>query len=102
MWNLFHRRRKSGRGGLSQGAAQPSNRVQELANTLRREGRAKELEGELTKLDRQKLSASELESWWHLYGITAFQDGREAEALARFQKGYEKFPASALLRFSHT
>jgi hypothetical protein len=100
MWNLFGRKRKSGPGGQSRAAGRPSDRVQELANTLQREGRAQELEGELTKLDLQTLSAGELESWWHLYGITAFQDGREAEALARFQEGYEKFPASALIRFS--
>jgi tetratricopeptide (TPR) repeat protein len=97
MWNLFRRKREGGRGPA---AAHPSDRVHELANTLQREGRAKELEGELTKLDLQTLSTGELESWWHLYGITAFQDGREAEALARFQKGYERFPASVLIRFS--
>ncbi len=100
MWNVFRRKRKSGRGGPSRAAARPSDRVQELANTLQREGRTKELEGELTKLDLHTLSADELESWWHLYGITAFQEGREAEALARFQKGYEQFPTSSLIRFS--
>ncbi len=99
MWNLF-RRKKNGPGGEPQRGAQQVNRVEELANALEREGRAKDVERELMKLDLSSLSAPELESWWHLYGIAAFQDGREAEALARFQRGHEKFPDSARIRFS--
>lgn len=99
MWNPFRKNNKD-RVGQSPSSAQQANRVDALANTLRSEGRVKELERELAKLDLLSLSASEQESWWHLYGITAFQEGRDSEALERFEKGYEKFPNSAQIRFS--
>lgn len=76
------------------------NRVDQLANDLQRAGRARELEGELQRLDYSKLAPSEQEAWWHAYGICAFQAGRDREALQRFTDGYAKFPDSASIRFS--
>jgi tetratricopeptide (TPR) repeat protein len=78
----------------------PANRVDKLANELHRGGRASELEAELRRLDYSALSPPEQESWWHLYGITAFRDGHEVEALRRFEEAHEKFPNSASIRFS--
>ncbi|HKR58172.1 MAG TPA: hypothetical protein VJS64_00460 [Pyrinomonadaceae bacterium] len=78
----------------------PPNRVDELANTLQREGRSADLERELEKLDKSKLSQAELESWWHIYGIAAFQAGRQQEATARFEEAYRCFPKSPHIRFS--
>lgn len=98
MWNPFHnKKRKSGRPPKPSG--NQTNRVDELANTLQREGRISELEQELDKLDQSALSPAEQESWWHLYGIVAFQDKRDAEALKRFEQAYQKFPRSAQIRF---
>jgi tetratricopeptide (TPR) repeat protein len=71
-----------------------------LANRLQQEGRVKDLEAELEKLDRCSLSMVEQQAWWHVYGIAAFQDGRDADALRRFKEAYEKFPDSAQIRFS--
>jgi hypothetical protein len=92
MWNPFKKKDKPD--------APAVNRVEDLADNLHREGRAHELESELQKLDRAGLSVAERESWWHLYGITAFQRGQDAEALQRFQQGYEQFPNSSMIRFS--
>jgi len=78
----------------------PPNCVDELANSLQREGRIGDLELELEKLDKSKLSQAELESWWHIYGIEAFRTGREQEATARFKEAYRRFPKSAQIRFS--
>lgn len=80
--------------------AKPGNRVDELADNLQLEGRDHDLERELLKLDQDSLSRVEQESWWHLFGIVAFRDGREADALERFREAYEKFPKSAPIRFS--
>lgn len=77
-----------------------SNRVDELANSLQHEGRIGDLERELEKLDKSKLSQAELESWWHIYGIAAFRAGRQQEATARFEEAYRRFPKSAQIRFS--
>jgi hypothetical protein len=100
MWSPFRERHKKGAAGKSKGTGPETNRVDELANSLDREGRAGELERELVKLDMQSLTAREQESWWHLYGITAFREGQDAEAMQRFQQGHEKFPDSAPIRFS--
>ena len=76
------------------------NRVDELVNTLHIESRLDEYERELIKLDLPSLSAVEKESWWHHFGIVAFKDGRDDEALTRFKQAYERFPDSAMIRFS--
>ena len=76
------------------------NRVEELVNTLQIEGRLDEYERELIKLDLPSLSEEEKESWWHHFGIVAFHDGRDEEALERFKQAYERFPDSAMIRFS--
>jgi hypothetical protein len=75
-------------------------RVSDLANTLSSQGRASEIEGELEKLDLAKLTDAEREEWWHIYGITAFEGGRGDIALERFQRGYDQFPDSAMIRFA--
>lgn len=92
MWNPFKKKTAQD--------APPVNRVEELANTLQREERIGELEDELKKFDRSTLSQTELESWWHIYGIIAFRAGRNQEATARFEEGYRHFPNSARIRFS--
>jgi hypothetical protein len=99
MWNPF---RKKNKGAPTQPGPLRSevNRVDLLANTLQREGRVGELELELKKLDQSDLSQPEQESWWHLYGIVAFQGGRDAEALQRFEAANHRFPDSAQIRFS--
>jgi hypothetical protein len=74
--------------------------VQALADRLQNEGRIDDLERELERLDQSKLTAAELETWWHLYGITAFQAGRDQEASSRFEDGHRRFPESARIRFS--
>ena len=100
MWNPFRKKNKNDQTKQPQPDPKQVNRVDELANTLQREGRIHELERELKELDRSSISPSEQESWWHLYGIVAFQEGRDADALDRFKEANEKFPDSAQIRFS--
>src|SRR5512137_269469 len=100
MRNPFRKKDQEGGKGPRQQSLQQSNRVNELANGLQREGRLGELERELEKLNFPSLSLPEQESWWHTYGIVAFQEGRDADALSRFKEGYKQFPKSALIRFS--
>ena len=97
MWNPFRRKIKNQSSQLNE---HQSNRVDDLANELQQEGRIKDLEHELKHLDYSSLSKIEKETWWHLYGIVAFQDGHDNEALQRFQEAYNKFPDSAQIRFS--
>jgi predicted Zn-dependent protease len=97
MWNPFRKKNKSDNTKPSETRA---NRVEELANSLQREGRVNELEPQLKNFDQFDLSPAEQESWWHLFGIVAFQEGRDAEALERFHEAYKKFPESARIRFS--
>ncbi len=97
MWNPF---RESKTNGEAEPTQPPANRVEELANALQQDGRIGELERELESLDFSTLSPAEQESWRCLYGIVAFQEGRDAEALQRFQEAYEQFPGSASVRFS--
>jgi hypothetical protein len=95
MWNPFKKQTAQ-----QPSANPPANRVDELANALQREGRIGDLERELEKLDKSKLSKAELVSWWHTYGVAAFRDGRQQEATARFEEAYGRFPDSAHIRFS--
>jgi hypothetical protein len=95
MWNPLKKKVKQQPPGNP-----PPNRVDELANSLQREGRIADLEGELEKIDQSKLNRSELESWWHIYGITAFRTERQQQATARFEEAYRRFPESAQIRFS--
>ena len=74
--------------------------IGDLANKLLKEGRASEIERSLEEIDPAGLSDAEREEWWHLYGITAFEDGRDNVALERFQQGYQQFPESAFIRFA--
>lgn len=99
MWNPFRKKRESPSDQPKANQSQP-NRVDELANRLQTEGRIKDLEPELKKLKQSTLSPEEQESWWHLFGIVAFQDGRDTEALERFKEAYARFPKSSQICFS--
>jgi hypothetical protein len=72
----------------------------ELANRLQREGRVADLEKELQKYSPADLSAKDRESYYHLWGITAFQRQDRAEAFRRFKLGFESCPDSQPLLFS--
>jgi hypothetical protein len=76
------------------------SRVGELANKLASEGKAGEIEGALEKMNQAILPDAEREKWWHIYGITAFEAGRDEVALERFQEGHRLFPGSAFIRFA--
>ena len=100
MWNPFRKKGMESPTKKDSAIPKQSNRVDELANALQKDGRINELEEELEKLEQHSLTASEQESWWHLYGIVALQEKRDEEALERFKQAYEKFPKSAQIRFS--
>src|SRR6185503_7829338 len=51
------------------------NRVDTLANQFHAEGRADRIEPALQGLAFDSLTAEEQHSWWHLFGIAAFQWG---------------------------
>jgi hypothetical protein len=97
MWNPF---RKSGASDHAEPSQSQTNRVQELVDALQRDGRVGELERELEAFDFSSLSPAEQETWRLLYGIVAFQAGRDADALQRFEEAYRQFPDSAQIRFS--
>jgi len=78
----------------------PMDALVELANRLQREGRMRELDAELQKVDRSGLTEAELESWWHLFGVSAFHARREEEATTRFEEAHRRYPSSARIRFS--
>lgn len=96
MWWPF--KRKNSRSDSGNSADQ--NSVDDIANSLLSEGRVAELELELERLDVSSLSDDERESWWHLYGIAAFQRGEDDIALSRFQEAYSLFPSAVKIRFS--
>src|SRR5262245_852318 len=50
----------------------PANRIDEMANALARTGRIDHLERELQRFDPKALNHTERESWYHLWGIAAF------------------------------
>lgn len=77
-----------------------SNRVEELANGLAKQGKAADVETELGKLNRADFSESELESWYHIRGITAFARGDRPLAMSRFVEAHATFPKSARIAFS--
>ena len=63
------------------------NRINDLANRLQQEGRIDELESELAKFAPGTLEGAEKESWYHLHGIIAFQQGnstKEADLRKQF------------------
>jgi tetratricopeptide (TPR) repeat protein len=99
MWNPFSKNNLPARTA-EPNATPPANRVEDLANQLMRKGRTKELEGQLRALDFPALSRPEQESWWHLFGIVAFSEGRDAEAFERFKEAHARYPKSAPIRFS--
>jgi tetratricopeptide (TPR) repeat protein len=93
LWNPFKKKDRTA-------APEVANRVEDLADSLHQDGRAGELESELQKFDQGSLSDQEQRSWWHLYGITAFQRGDHVESLERFLEGYKRYPDSPQIRFS--
>ncbi len=100
MWGPFRKKSRDNPAQPPEPLGDRVNRVDELANNLQREGRVSDLEQELKRLDKSSLSPAEQESWWHLFGIAAFQEGRDTEALERFEAAYTRFPGSAQIRFS--
>lgn len=82
------------------GSKSSENLVESLVEVLSKSGRVKELEVELARLQNDKLSAAELESWHRYWGIASFQRGDRSAALQRFKTGVETFPGSSLLQFS--
>jgi tetratricopeptide (TPR) repeat protein len=76
------------------------SRVGDLANKLAHEGRAGEIEVALEGMNQATLPDAEREEWWHIYGIAAFQAGRDDVALERFQEAHRLFPSSAFIRFA--
>lgn len=83
---LFHRQRKES--------------PDELANRLQKEGRLDLLEKELEQYDPSQLAPKEKESFYHIWGITAFQRGDRSTAFARFKEGLKECPHSQSIRFS--
>jgi tetratricopeptide (TPR) repeat protein len=79
---------------------QPKESPDELANRLQREGRIEQLEQELGKYSPRKLGPKDRESYYHLWGITAFRRGDRPTAFARFKQGLEACPDSAVIRFA--
>ena len=79
---------------------QPKESPDELANRLQREGNADQLEQELQRYWVSRLSEKDKESWFHLWGITAFQRRDRAEAFQRFKEGLEACPSSQNLLFA--
>ncbi len=92
MWNPFKGRRPAS-------SSPPSNRVAVLADLMSK-GRFDELDTSLQKIKDEGLAPHEQESWWHMYGTAAFRQGRDREALERFEEGYKRFPTSFQIRFS--
>src|SRR5205814_2242842 len=76
------------------------NRVEEMFNRLTQAGRAEEIARELDRFDPNRLEGAELESWYHLWGIVAFQKGDHARAFHRFQEGRSACPDSGPIAFS--
>ncbi len=79
---------------------QPKESPDELANRLQREGKITDLERELQRYSIYNLSHKDKESYFHLWGITAFQRQDRAEAFRRFKEGLEVCPDSQNLLFS--
>src|SRR6266566_106698 len=72
----------------------------ELANRLQREGRIDQLETELDRYDPSKLGPKDKESYYHLWGIAAFNKGDRLTAFTRFKEGHRVCPDSAAITFS--
>ena len=79
---------------------QPKESPEQLANRLHREGKAADLEKELQRYSVANLSPKDKESYYHLWGITAFRRQDRAEAFRRFQEGLAACPDSQHLHFS--
>jgi hypothetical protein len=79
---------------------QPKESPDELANRLQREGKIDQLETELQRYSATRLPAKDRESWFHLWGIAAFQRRDRAMAFRRFKEGLEACPGSENLLFA--
>jgi len=80
--------------------SKPKNRIDFVANRLRRQNRIDELESELAKFDPDELESAEKESWYHFRGAIQFQQSNRPLAFQRFQEGLKQCPNSAFLSFS--
>lgn len=69
-----------------------TNRVDELANRLAKQGQTDRIESALNEFDPSGASEEERESWYHSLGITAFQRGDRQEARRRFREARGHFP----------
>ncbi|MDR3478381.1 MAG: hypothetical protein P4M14_10160 [Gammaproteobacteria bacterium] len=74
--------------------------INALANKLMKEGRPHELEASLEKINPEELNTLEKESWYHLYGICAFQRNDHEEAMTRFSVGLKQLPNCQKIHFS--
>lgn len=79
---------------------QPSESPDDLANRLQKEGRIDQLERELQKYTPGELGSKEKESYYHIWGIAAFQRGDRETAFNRFRQGLKECPDSGPIRFS--
>ena len=71
-----------------------------MANDLQSKGQIEKLEDGLLKIKKGPLNEKEVESWHHLYGICAFQQGEHEVASERFNEGLDACPNSSQIRFS--
>ena len=76
------------------------DRIAEMANKLAEADKLDQLEAKLDKRGQRGLTARELETWHHLYGICAFRREEHQLAVERFQHGLEACQYSQLIRFS--
>jgi len=57
-------------------------------------------EKELIAINKNELSQKEIESWYHLFGICAFQQKNHDLAKERFNEGLQRIPNSSDIKFS--
>lgn len=79
---------------------QPKETPDELVNRLQKEDRVDQLGSELERYTPSKLNPKEKESFYHLRGIAAFQEGDRNRAFQLFKEGHEKCPESTDILFS--
>lgn len=76
------------------------NRIATLVDKLQEEGRVDQLEIELSRFKTKRLNDAERETWYHFWGIAAFQRGDRDEALKRFIDGRSACPDSSDIAFA--
>lgn len=76
------------------------NRIDAVVEKLMKRKRKDLIESKILKFNPDKLKGAERESWYHTYGMVAFQRGERALAFERFQEGAERCPESHVIAFS--